>query len=141
MVSHVRCTHAVPSTCGLPAALVDHFTTAVTKGLPSSPSIAVDRGSDLYEGWVKIPSPSKQGWQKRYMQLNDSQLRLYDKENVKANPINVFELNVTKCEEQCVEIIVAGAVSHSELVHTAKSDIPFILKVEWFSQTTCWPGR
>ncbi|KAG1673470.1 Citron Rho-interacting kinase [Nymphon striatum] len=142
VISHAGCVHAVPSTCGLPPALVDHFTSTLTRGIcTSSPSIGLDRDCDLYEGWVKIPSSGKQGWEKRYMQLNNDQIKFFYKENVNSSPIDVFDLNPSKSDPQCTEIIVSGAISHSELVNSAKSDMPYIFKIEWMSLTTCYPGR
>lgn len=36
---------------------------------------------------------------------------------------------------------VHGAVGASELINTAKSDIPYVLKLESHPHTTCWPGQ
>uniref|UniRef100_A0AAV2M5H0 CNH domain-containing protein n=1 Tax=Knipowitschia caucasica TaxID=637954 RepID=A0AAV2M5H0_KNICA len=39
------------------------------------------------------------------------------------------------------EVNVHGVVSASELINTAKSDIPFVLKLEALPHTSCWPPQ
>ncbi|KAG2470873.1 CTRO kinase, partial [Polypterus senegalus] len=53
-----------------------------------------------------------------------------------TRPIDEFDLCLPDGD-----VSVHGAVGASELANTAKTDIPYMLKLESHPHTTCWPGR
>lgn len=52
-------------------------------------------------------------------------------------PIDIFDLQPTDGST----LAVHSAVAQSEVLSTAKTDVPYIFMVESIPLTTCWPGR
>ncbi|KAI2665092.1 Citron Rho-interacting kinase [Labeo rohita] len=80
----------------------------------------------------------QQGWERKYVVLDGTKLSIYESEPTEdsVKPQEEFELCLPDGE-----VTVHGAVGASELINTAKSDIPYVLKLESHPHTTCWPGQ
>uniref|UniRef100_A0A8C5E0L3 non-specific serine/threonine protein kinase n=1 Tax=Gouania willdenowi TaxID=441366 RepID=A0A8C5E0L3_GOUWI len=131
---HPKCSPCLPATCGLPAEYATHFSEALCREKANSPALQVKEASGhvRLEGWMKQPRNAKrgqQGWERKYVVLDGTKLSIYDAEEE-------FELCLPDGE-----VTVHGAVGASELINTAKSDIPYVLKLESHPHTTCWPGQ
>uniref|UniRef100_M4AV74 Citron rho-interacting serine/threonine kinase n=1 Tax=Xiphophorus maculatus TaxID=8083 RepID=M4AV74_XIPMA len=134
---HPKCSPCLPATCGLPAEYATHFSEALCREKTNSPALQMKEatGHVRLEGWMKQPRNGKrgqQGWERKYVILDGTKLSVYDTEPAEEE----FEL--------CLgdgEVTVHGAVGASELINTAKSDIPYVLKLESHPHTTCWPGQ
>ncbi|XP_056260109.1 citron Rho-interacting kinase isoform X1 [Seriola aureovittata] len=140
---HPKCSPCLPATCGLPAEYATHFSEALCREKANSPALQVKEASGhvRLEGWMKQPRNGKrgqQGWERKYVVLDGTKVSIYDSEPredcVKAE--EEFELCMPDGE-----VTVHGAVGASELINTAKSDIPYVLKLESHPHTTCWPGQ
>ncbi|XP_071448673.1 citron Rho-interacting kinase [Hetaerina americana] len=144
MIAHPKCSLLLPNTCGLPTQFVRHFSETWKNGVDNGDDSK--KGSNLpgpfpkMESWVKLLKRGKACWEKKYLRLEDQGkvLKVYDHQptNENLSPVQSLEL----CAPDGVVATVLGAVPLSEVVNTAKSDIPYILKVEISSGTTCWPG-
>ncbi|CAB1353973.1 unnamed protein product [Coregonus sp. 'balchen'] len=124
---HPKCSPCLPATCGLPAEYATHFSEALCREKANSPALQLKEaaGHVRLEGWMKQPRNSKrgqQGWERKYVVLDGTKVSIYD-------------------TEPREEVTIHGAVGASELINTAKSDIPYILKLESHPHTTCWPGQ
>ncbi|XP_064210252.1 citron rho-interacting kinase isoform X4 [Anguilla rostrata] len=130
------------ATCGLPAELALHFSEALCRDKANSPGLQVKEASGhvRLEGWMKQPRNGKrgQGWERKYVVLDGTKVSIYETEprEDSVKPQEEFELCLPDGE-----VTVHGAVGASELTNTAKSDIPFVLKLESHPHTTCWPGQ
>lgn len=64
---------------------------------------------------------------------------IYDHEPTSGNmdPIDLVELRPT----DGTKVSIHSAVAQSEVLHSARTDLPFIFMVELIPKTTCWPGR
>lgn len=85
------------------------------------------------EGWVKVPGRSKSCWERKYLKLEGSSscLCVYEHQPCTGMvPIN--RLNLTENGFN-----VSETVQHPDVPGTAKSDIPFIFRIE-SNATTCW---
>ncbi|XP_030275569.1 citron Rho-interacting kinase isoform X3 [Sparus aurata] len=140
---HPKCSPCLPATCGLPAEYATHFSEALCREKANSPALQVKEASGhvRLEGWMKQPRNGKrgqQGWERKYVVLDGTKVSIYDTEPredcIKAE--EEFELCLPDGE-----VTVHGAVGASELINTAKSDIPYVLKLESHPHTTCWPGQ
>uniref|UniRef100_A0AAQ5YB75 Citron Rho-interacting kinase n=1 Tax=Amphiprion ocellaris TaxID=80972 RepID=A0AAQ5YB75_AMPOC len=140
---HPKCSPCLPATCGLPAEYATHFSEALCREKANSPALQVKEASGhvRLEGWMKQPRNGKrgqQGWERKYVVLDGTKVSIYDTEPRE---------DCMKAEEEfelCLpdgEVTVHGAVGASELINTAKSDIPYVLKLESHPHTTCWPGQ
>ncbi|KAM9859090.1 citron Rho-interacting kinase [Aulostomus maculatus] len=140
---HPKCSPCLPATCGLPAEYASHFSEALCREKANSPALQVKEASGhvRLEGWMKQPRNAKrgqQGWESKYVVLDGTKVSIYD-----AEPRE----DCIRAEEEfelCLpdgEVTVHGAVGASELINTAKSDIPYVLKLESHPHTTCWPGQ
>ncbi|XP_011473457.1 citron Rho-interacting kinase isoform X2 [Oryzias latipes] len=142
-ICHPKCSPCLPATCGLPAEYATHFSEALCREKANSPALQVKEASGhvRLEGWMKQPRNSKrgqQGWESKYVVLDGTKLSIYDSE-----PREDF-INAEEEFELCLpdgDVTVHGAVGASELINTAKSDIPYVLKLESHPHTTCWPGQ
>ncbi|XP_061731299.1 citron rho-interacting kinase isoform X7 [Nerophis ophidion] len=140
---HPKCSPCLPATCGLPAEYATHFSEALCREKAGSPGLQVKEASGhvRLEGWMKQPRNGKrgqQGWERKYVVLDGTKISVYDTE-----PREDF-VNAEEEFELCLpdgEVTVHGAVGASELINTAKSDIPYVLKLESHPLTTCWPGQ
>ncbi|XP_054641283.1 citron rho-interacting kinase-like isoform X5 [Dunckerocampus dactyliophorus] len=140
---HPKCSPCLPATCGLPAEYATHFSEALCREKASSPGLQVKEASGhvRLEGWMKQPRNGKrgqQGWERKYVVLDGTKISIYDTEPREdcVNAEEEFELCLPDGE-----VTVHGAVGASELINTAKSDIPYVLKLESHPHTTCWPGQ
>ncbi|XP_051749878.1 citron rho-interacting kinase-like isoform X2 [Ctenopharyngodon idella] len=140
---HPKCSPCLPATCGLPAEFASHFTEALCRDKASSPALQVKEASGhvRLEGWMKQPRNGKrgqQGWERKYVVLDGTKVSIYESEPSEdsVKPQEEFELCLPDGE-----VTVHGAVGASELINTAKSDIPYVLKLESHPHTTCWPGQ
>jgi len=87
------------------------------------------------EGWVKVPGRSKSCWERKYLKLEESCLCIYEHQpSAGMAPINRLNL----IENNGFNVI--EMVQHPDVLGTAKSDIPFIFRIESNSATTCWPS-
>lgn len=87
------------------------------------------------EGWVKVPGRSKSCWERKYLRLEGSCLCIYEHQPC-AGMIPISRLNLTENNG----FNVSETVQHPDISGTAKSDIPFIFRIESNSATTCWPS-
>uniref|UniRef100_A0A8C8CC01 non-specific serine/threonine protein kinase n=1 Tax=Oncorhynchus tshawytscha TaxID=74940 RepID=A0A8C8CC01_ONCTS len=138
---HPKCSPCLPATCGLPAEYATHFSEALCREKASSPALQLKEaaGHVRLEGWMKQPRNSKrgqQGWERKYVVLDGTKVSIYDAEPREGTPEEEFELCLPDGE-----VTIHGAVGASELINTAKSDTPYILKLESHPHTTCWPGQ
>ncbi|XP_029947313.1 citron Rho-interacting kinase isoform X1 [Salarias fasciatus] len=140
---HPKCSPCLPATCGLPAEYATHFSEALCREKANSPALQVKEASGhvRLEGWMKQPRNGKrgqQGWERKYVVLDGTKVSVYDTEPREdcIKPEEEFELCLPDGE-----VTVHGAVGASELINTAKSDIPYVLKLESHPHTTCWPGQ
>lgn len=86
------------------------------------------------ESWVKVPGRSKSCWERKYLRLEGSCLCTYEHQpSAGMSPISRLDLS----EKDGYAIL--ENVDQAEVTATAKSDLPFILRVESNSATTCWP--
>ncbi|XP_041436205.1 citron rho-interacting kinase isoform X4 [Xenopus laevis] len=143
VMCHPKCSSCLPATCGLPAEYATRFTEAVCREKTNSPGMQMTEANGIVrlEGWMKIPRNNKrgqQGWDRKYVVLEGSKVLIYDNELKEGGqrPSEEFEL----CVPDGV-VTVHGAVGSTELVNTAKSDVPYVMKIESHPHTTCWPGR
>uniref|UniRef100_A0A3P8RY31 Citron Rho-interacting kinase n=1 Tax=Amphiprion percula TaxID=161767 RepID=A0A3P8RY31_AMPPE len=132
---HPKCSPCLPATCGLPAEYATHFSEALCREKANSPALQVKEASGhvRLEGWMKQPRNGKrgqQGWERKYVVLDGTKVSIYDTE-----PREEIKLCFSS------DLTVHGAVGASELINTAKSDIPYVLKLESHPHTTCWPGQ
>ncbi|XP_075870408.1 citron Rho-interacting kinase isoform X2 [Nelusetta ayraudi] len=140
---HPKCSPCLPATCGLPAEYATHFSEALCREKANSPALQVKEASGhvRLEGWMKQPRNGKrgqQGWERKYVVLDGTRVSIYDTEP-REDCVTVEEEF-----ELCLpdgDVTVHGAVGVSELINTAKSDIPYVLKLESHPHTTCWPGQ
>ncbi|XP_058014292.1 citron Rho-interacting kinase [Ahaetulla prasina] len=143
MMCHPKCSACLPATCGLPAEYAAHFSEVFCRDKLNSPGLQLkEPGSALrLEGWMKVPRNNKrgqQGWDRKYVVLEGTKVLVYDTETREAGqrPVEEFELCLPDGD-----VTVHGAVGATELLNTAKTDVPYILKLESHPHTTCWPGR
>ncbi|NWV83731.1 CTRO kinase, partial [Dasyornis broadbenti] len=143
VMCHPKCSTCLPATCGLPAEYATHFSEAFCRDKMNSPGLQLKEPSTSLrlEGWMKVPRNNKrgqQGWDRKYIVLEGTKVLIYDAEAREAGqrPLEEFELCLPDGD-----VTVHGAVGASELTNTAKTDVPYILKLESHPHTTCWPGR
>ncbi|NXW55321.1 CTRO kinase, partial [Eurystomus gularis] len=143
VMCHPKCSTCLPATCGLPAEYATHFSEAFCRDKMNSPGLQLKEPSSSLrlEGWMKVPRNNKrgqQGWDRKYIVLEGTKVLIYDAESREAGqrPLEEFELCLPDGD-----VTVHGAVGATELTNTAKTDVPYILKLESHPHTTCWPGR
>lgn len=86
------------------------------------------------ESWVKIPDRSRTCWERKYLRLDGTCLCTYEHQPSSGMaPINRLDL-IEKDGFTVLDI-----VHNPDVMGTAKSDIPFIFRIESNSSTTCWP--
>ncbi|XP_038648032.1 citron Rho-interacting kinase isoform X3 [Scyliorhinus canicula] len=142
VMCHPKCSSCLPATCGLPVEYATHFTKAFCRDKMNSPGLQLkDPAAGMHlESWMKVPRNGKrgqQGWERKYIILEGSKVLLYENDSIDGQrPIDEFELCLPDGD-----VTVHGAVGASELVNTAKTDVPYILKLESQPHTTCWPGQ
>ncbi|XP_069684092.1 citron rho-interacting kinase isoform X2 [Periplaneta americana] len=141
--SHPKCSLVLPSTCGIPSGFARHFSQSWKRSQMDDDSSLKNDGADTkpdpcrMEGYVKIPKRGRSCWERKYLRLEGSELQIFDHEPTDETmcPTSTFLV----CRPEGTTSILSS-VPYSEVVSTAKSDLPFILKVEVSPRTTCWPG-
>lgn len=81
---------------------------------------------------------NKLGWDRRYIRIMDNVLYLF--ENAEENDLNKALIKLD-FSPKLARIVVTSAVSATEVPYAAASDLPYVLKLEYFPHTTCWPQR
>lgn len=78
-------------------------------------------------------------WEKRYCILKDNKLQIYSEEP-KDESVKVLESVDLKSENTCGKIDLEPQPSEID-IPVAKSDVPFLMRVEITTNTTCWPPK
>jgi citron Rho-interacting kinase len=90
--------------------------------------------TNAMESWVKLPGRTKSCWERKYLRLEGSCLCTYEQQpSAGMAPIARLELSEKD------GFIVSETVHQADVLGTANSDIPFILRIESKSPSTCWP--
>jgi citron Rho-interacting kinase len=76
------------------------------------------------------------GWERKWVNLEDNRLCIYNKEANDNSPIDTFNLFPVDAD-----VTVSSAVNTSELVNTASTDLPYIMKIETRRRNSSLPGR
>ncbi|XP_041756746.1 citron rho-interacting kinase isoform X2 [Coregonus clupeaformis] len=139
---HPKCSPCLPATCGMPGECALHMAEGLCRDKGSSPGLQLKEASGhvRLEGWMKQPRNGKrgQGWERKYVVLDGTKVTIYETEprEESVKPLEEFELCLSDGE-----VMVHGAVGASELPNTAKSDVQYVLKLESYPHTSCWPGQ
>ncbi|XP_029017666.1 citron Rho-interacting kinase isoform X10 [Betta splendens] len=139
---HPKCSPCLPATCGMSSDCSLHLSEGLCRDKGSSPGQQLkEAGGHMHlEGWMKQPRNGKrgQGWERKYMVLDGTKISIYELEprEESVKPLEEFDLCLSDGE-----VVVHGAVGASELPNTAKSDVPYVLKLESRCHTPCWPGQ
>uniref|UniRef100_UPI003AB01544 citron Rho-interacting kinase n=1 Tax=Centroberyx gerrardi TaxID=166262 RepID=UPI003AB01544 len=137
---HPKCSPCLPATCGLSSDCALHLSEGLCRDKGSSPGQQLKEASGHMhlEGWMKQPRNGKrgQGWERKYVVLDGTKVSIYEIEprEDSVKPLEEFDLCLSDGE-----VMVHGAVGASELPNTAKSDVPYVLKLESHSHSPCWP--
>uniref|UniRef100_A0A3P8VWN0 Citron rho-interacting serine/threonine kinase n=1 Tax=Cynoglossus semilaevis TaxID=244447 RepID=A0A3P8VWN0_CYNSE len=135
---HPKCSPCLPSTCGMSSDCSLHL----------SEGLCRDKGQQLkdcsghmhVEGWMKQPRNGKRGqaWERKFVALDGTKISVYEVEPREGilKPLEKFDLCLSDGE-----VMVHGAVGASELPNTAKSDVPYVIKLETRCHAPCWPGQ
>lgn len=132
IVAHQKCTKKVSPICGLPSEL----TQLSLKTLTSS-----DLKSDVKDKktWVKIPT--KTGWTKKLIALNNTKLEFYDEEPSETSELTTPTFTLELLSEEGDVKLFSNVTSADCDIKTAKIDLAFIIKLDIGPDTTCWPQR
>ncbi|XP_011313291.1 citron Rho-interacting kinase [Fopius arisanus] len=155
IMTHLKCSLLVPANCGLPGGLTRHLgknwkasDESISTLSGSVQTLTIDepdhaelesknvkkKDGGAMESWVKVPGRGKASWERKYVRLEDSCLHVYEHEpSPGMSPINRMELTDKN------GFTVIEDVHQAEVPGTAKSDIPFIFRVESNTFNTCWP--
>ncbi|XP_072244647.1 citron Rho-interacting kinase isoform X2 [Leuresthes tenuis] len=139
---HPKCSACLPATCGMSSDCSLHLTEGLCRDKGSSPGqqLKETSGHMHLEGWMKHPRNGKrgQGWERKYVVLDGTKVSIYEIEprEDSVKPLEEFDLCLSDGE-----VVVHGAVGASELPNTAKSDVPYVLKLESRCHPPCWPGQ
>uniref|UniRef100_A0A3B5ABJ2 Citron Rho-interacting kinase-like n=1 Tax=Stegastes partitus TaxID=144197 RepID=A0A3B5ABJ2_9TELE len=139
---HPKCSPCLPATCGMSSDCSLHLSEGLCrdKGSSSGQQLKEAGGHMHLEGWMKQPRNGKrgQGWERKYVVLDGTKVSIYEIEprEDSVKPLEEYELCLSDGE-----VMVHGAVGASELPNTAKSDVPYVLKLESRCHTPCWPGQ
>ncbi|XP_051924107.1 citron Rho-interacting kinase isoform X4 [Hippocampus zosterae] len=139
---HPKCSPCLPATCGMSSDCSLHLSESSCreKGNSSGQQIKDASGHMHLEGWMKQPRNGKrgQGWERKYVVLDGTKVSIFESEprEDSTKPLEEFDLCMSDGEVE-----VHGAVGATELPNTAKSDVPYVLKLEARCHTPCWPGQ
>uniref|UniRef100_A0A8C1DKU2 Citron rho-interacting serine/threonine kinase n=1 Tax=Cyprinus carpio carpio TaxID=630221 RepID=A0A8C1DKU2_CYPCA len=137
---HPKCSPYLPATCGVPTEYALHLSEALCREKGSTSGLKDVGGHMRLEGWLKQPRNGKrgQGWERKYVVLDGYKVITYETEprDESVKPLDEFELCLSDGE-----VTVHSAVGASELPNTAKTDVPYVVKLESSPQSTCWPGQ
>ena len=76
-------------------------------------------------------------WEKKWVVLGNNHVYIYSSDNTEdADPVEEFDLRPSNGF-----VTIHSAVTAAELTNTASTDLPYILRLEFEPETTCWPGR
>ncbi|KAL6257978.1 hypothetical protein P5V15_011574 [Pogonomyrmex californicus] len=157
IMTHLECAVSVPANCGLPTdfpkychksrrdsdeslSSVGDSVQTLAIDQPDKPdvdlqSVPYKANEASMEGWVKVPGRSKSCWERKYLKLEGSCLCVYEHQPC-AGMAPISRLNLIENNG----FNVSEMVQHPDVMGTAKSDIPFIFRIESNSATTCWPS-
>uniref|UniRef100_A0A3Q2YNS8 Citron rho-interacting serine/threonine kinase n=1 Tax=Hippocampus comes TaxID=109280 RepID=A0A3Q2YNS8_HIPCM len=139
---HPKCSPCLPATCGMSSDCSLHLSegSCREKGNSSGQQLKDASGHMHLEGWMKQPRNGKrgQGWERKYVVLDGTKVSIFESEPREGylSPLEEFDLCISDGEVE-----VHGAVGATELPNTAKSDVPYVLKLEARCHTPCWPGQ
>ncbi|KAG7222141.1 hypothetical protein INR49_016713, partial [Caranx melampygus] len=139
---HPKCSPCLPATCGMSSDCSLHLSEGLCRDKGNSPGQQLkEAGGHMHlEGWMKQPRNGKrgQGWERKYVVLDGTKVSIYEIEprEDSVKPLEEFDLCLSDGE-----VVVHGAVGASELPNTAKSDVPYVLKLESRCHAPCWPGQ
>ncbi|XP_077457428.1 citron Rho-interacting kinase isoform X2 [Stigmatopora argus] len=139
---HPKCSPSLSATCGMSSDCSLHLSdgSCREKGNSSSGQHKDASGHAHMEGWMKQPRNGKRGqsWERKYMVLDGTKVSVYELEprEDSLKPLEEFDLCMSDGEVE-----VHGAVGATELPNTAKSDVPYVLKLESRCHSPCWPGQ
>ncbi|XP_043289396.1 citron Rho-interacting kinase-like [Venturia canescens] len=160
IISHPKCSLLVPPSCGLPGDFAKHMSetqswkssdSSITNLSGSVQTLALDEPDNVeteakapqkkgdttvhMEGWVKVPGRAKVSWDRKYLRLEGTCLCIYEHQpSPGMAAINRLDLDGKH------GFTITENVQVAEVVSTAKSDLPFVFRVESNSSTTCWPS-
>lgn len=154
IMTHLKCSVSVPATCGLPGDFARQFgkykesTDSLSSFVDSVKTLAIDepdkperdtdhlqRNGDMsMESWVKVPGRAKSCWERKYLKLEGASLCIYEHQP-SPGMAPVSRLDLPEKEG----FTISESVDQADVAGTAKSDLPFIIRVEPNSSTTCWP--
>ncbi|XP_076249460.1 citron Rho-interacting kinase isoform X2 [Calliopsis andreniformis] len=156
VITHLKCAVKIPANCGLPGGFAKQFgknwrnsDESLSTLSGSVQTLAIDQpdkpDTDIrhdhnkkqniaMEGWVKVPGRAKTCWERKYLRLEGTHLCTYEHQP-SPGMASVSRLNLTEKDG----FTVSETVQQPEVMATAKSDIPFIFRIESNSSTTCWP--
>ncbi|KAI5614116.1 citron Rho-interacting kinase-like isoform X10 [Silurus asotus] len=139
---HPKCSPYLPATCGVPTEYALHLSEALCREKSSNSGLQLkdSSGHMRLEAWMKQPRNGKrgQGWERKFVVLEGNKVLTYEAEprEESVKPVDEFDLYISDGE-----VIVHSAVGGSELTNTAKSDVPYVLKLELLPHTSCWPAQ
>ncbi|XP_077600494.1 citron Rho-interacting kinase-like isoform X1 [Stigmatopora nigra] len=139
---HPKCSPSLSATCGMSSDCSLHLSdgSCREKGNSSSSQHKDANGHPHMEGWMKQPRNGKRGqsWERKYMVLDGTKVSVYELEprEDSLKPLEEFDLCMSDGEVE-----IHGAVGATELPNTAKSDVPYVLKLESRCHSPCWPGQ
>lgn len=137
IIVHTACVPLVPKTCGLPSAYVQHFTDTVQKNA-SETKKEINSDALNLEGWIKIPNYDNHNWDKCYACLVGSTLKVFTSKPI-PNLVPIKEIDLLSTDGQS-KLILEPSPSEID-VPVANSDLSYILKVELYHNSTCFPSK
>ncbi|XP_066144839.1 citron Rho-interacting kinase-like [Euwallacea fornicatus] len=137
-VAHVTCSVGLPKVCGLPKQLVEHFKGSL-EHIKNNEIQEKQNEEALCEGWVKVACIKSGSWEKRYARLTNSSLDIYTQPPTNAGTMLLNKFPVIS-NETFGKVILEPLQSEIG-IPVADSDIPFVLKIEVGSETSCWPSK
>ncbi|KAL0268687.1 UNVERIFIED_CONTAM: hypothetical protein PYX00_010527 [Menopon gallinae] len=136
--AHPKCSVTVPKTCGLPDGFAKHYAKSLTVDFKTNKG-----GGDanpmtdvVHSGWVKIPSSDGTMWEKKFARLDKNCLYMYD---VEPQDDHTSPTQEWKLCSKTNHIIIGEVTDTKDLPPTAKSDIPYIIKIAIVTKDSCWP--
>uniref|UniRef100_A0A671RXX0 Citron Rho-interacting kinase-like n=1 Tax=Sinocyclocheilus anshuiensis TaxID=1608454 RepID=A0A671RXX0_9TELE len=137
---HPKCSPYLPATCGVPTEYALHLSEALCREKGNTSGLKDVGGHMRLEGWLKQPRNGKrgQGWERKYVVLDGYKVITYETEprDESVKPLDEFELCLSDGD-----VTVHSAVGATEMPNTAKTDVPYVVKLESSPQSTCWPGQ
>ncbi|XP_014477058.1 PREDICTED: citron Rho-interacting kinase-like [Dinoponera quadriceps] len=162
IMTHLKCALSVPASCGMPSDLPKYSHRSCRTSDESLASVgdsvqtlAIDqpdkpdkpdleqqstqyKSNDekaIMEGWVKVPNRTQSCWERKYLKLEESCLCVYEHQPspgmAPINRLNLIENNGFNVSE---------TIQQPDVLGTAKSDVPFIFRIESNLTTTCYPS-